>query len=358
MRPAPATFQKKLLAWYRVHGRHDLPWRRSWDPYPVLVSELMLQQTTVATVIPYFGRFLRRFPTLAALASARLESVLELWSGLGYYARARNLHRAAQILVHEHGGRMPREREAVEALPGVGPYTAGAVLSFAFNQPAALVDGNVIRVLARVYGVRQNTKTTPVLKRLWALAKALTPPGGARHYNSALMDLGATVCRPAAPDCARCPLTGVCWARRHDRVADIPATGSEPAKKQLHWHAAMIEKDGRWLLRRRPAAGLYAGLWEFPGLEFARPPARTEIPRLFRDRFGARPRSTRSPAPLRHVLSHREIFMFPWLCEPVGPFGGGRWVASRDVPRLAISSLTRRLWEGIERNQEKTGRTA
>ncbi|MBK9922947.1 MAG: A/G-specific adenine glycosylase [Elusimicrobia bacterium] len=264
MRPAPATFQKKLLAWYRVHGRHDLPWRRSWDPYPVLVSELMLQQTTVATVIPYFERFLQRFPTLAALASARLESVLELWSGLGYYARARNLHRAAQILVNRHGGRMPRDREAVDALPGVGPYTAGAVLSFAFNQPAALVDGNVIRVLARVYGVRQNTKTAPVSKRLWALAKALTPPGGARHYNSALMDLGATVCRPAAPDCARCPLSGVCWARRQDRVADIPATGGEPAKKTIYWHAAMVEKDGRWLLRRRPSTGLYAGLWEFP----------------------------------------------------------------------------------------------
>lgn len=312
----------------------------------------MLQQTTVATVIPYFHRFVRRFPTLATLAAAPLQKVLELWSGLGYYARARNLHRAAQILVRDHGGRMPRTREAVESLPGVGPYTAGAVLSFAFDQRAALVDGNVIRVLARVYGVRENTKAAPVLKRLWALATVLTPPGGARHYNSALMDLGATVCRPAAPDCARCPLTKDCWARRNGRVADLPRTGADPAKKQLYWHAALIEKDGRWFLRRRPPAGLYAGLWEFPGLEFVKPPPRKDIPRLFEERFGARPRSPRAPAPLRHALSHREIALFPWVCEPVGASADGRWFRAGEIPRLAVSSLTRRVWGHARRDLE------
>ncbi|HNG45733.1 MAG TPA: A/G-specific adenine glycosylase, partial [Elusimicrobiota bacterium] len=186
-----APFRSRLLAWYKKHGRHDLPWRKGgWDPYRILVSELMLQQTGVQTVVPYFHRFVKRFPTFKALSRAPQEKVLALWSGLGYYARARNLQKAAQTIVAEHGGRLPRTRAAVEDLSGVGPYTAGALLSFAYNQSEALVDGNVIRVLARVYGIRRNTKEPPVLKKIWDLARSLVPPDGARHFNSALMDLG------------------------------------------------------------------------------------------------------------------------------------------------------------------------
>lgn len=351
MKPAPAVFQKKLLSWYRRHGRHDLPWRTTWDPYAVLVSELMLQQTTVATVIPYFHRFLKRFPDVRSLAKAPQEKVLALWAGLGYYARARHLHLAAQKILSDHAGRMPRTRAEVESLPGVGPYTAGAVLSFAYNQPEALVDGNVVRVLARVYGVRENTKSAPVLKRFWGMARVLVPPKGARHYNSALMDLGATVCRPAAPDCDRCPLAGVCWARRCGRQADVPFTGGDPVKKKVYWHAAIIEKSGRWFLRRRPPTGLYAGLWEFPSVEFGQDPPPREVTRLFEDRLHARPLAGKPLEPLRHVLSHREVWVSPWACAPTGRLPPGRWFSGADVGRGAVSSLTRRVWQRVGNSQ-------
>lgn len=347
MIPSPAVFRKKILSWYQRHGRHDLPWRARWDPYPILVSELMLQQTTVATVIPYFHRFLKKFPHVRDLANAPLESVLALWAGLGYYARARHLHRAAQQILATHRGRMPRTRAEMESLPGVGPYTAGAVLSFAYNQPEALVDGNVIRVLSRVYGVRDNTKSPPVLKHLWEMARALVPSGGARYFNSALMDLGATVCRPTAPDCAQCPLAGVCWANRKGRQAEIPAAGADPAKKKIHAHVAVIERDGRWFLRRRPPTGLYGGLWEFPGFEFLSAPSLRAVAGLFRERLGARPVGPRPLDALRHVLSHREIRVSPWVCAGELERTEGRWFSADQIRRGAVSTLTRRVWERV-----------
>ncbi|MBL0349265.1 MAG: A/G-specific adenine glycosylase [Elusimicrobia bacterium] len=359
-------FRTRLLAWYKKHGRHDLPWRRGFrslrdrppslssgkgrsgpDPYRILVSELMLQQTGVQTVIPYFHRFLKRFPTFKILARAPQEKVLERWSGLGYYARARNLQKAAQKIVAEHAGRLPRTRAEVEDLPGVGPYTAGALLSFAYDQPEALVDGNVIRVLSRVYGIRRNTKEPPVLKKIWDLARTLVPPDGARHFNSALMDLGATVCKPASPDCAVCPLAARCWANRKGRPSDLPVVGADGPKKLLHIHAAIVEKGGRWLLRRRPATGLYAGLWEFPGLEFKDPPPTAQVARFLRDRFNAAPSSPRPLAALRHTLSHREIVVHPWRCTLEKTAGGNRWFPAKDINRLAISSLTRRVWQQV-----------
>jgi A/G-specific adenine glycosylase len=344
----PALFRSRLLAWYKKNGRHDLPWRKGgWDPYRILVSELMLQQTGVQTVIPYFHRFLKRFPTFEALARAPQEKVLALWSGLGYYARARNLQKAAQTIVAEHGGRLPRTRAAVEDLSGVGPYTAGALLSFAYDQPEALVDGNVIRVLARVYGIRRNTKEAPVLKKIWRLARALVPPDGARHFNSALMDLGATVCKPANPDCGACPLATGCWANRNGRASDLPVVGAEGPKKLLHVHAAIVEQGGRWLLRRRPPTGLYAGLWEFPGLEFKDSPPAAQVARFLRERFRAAPSSPRPLPALRHTLSHREIVVHPWRCKLEKTAGGHRWFPAKDIDRLAISSLTRRVWQQV-----------
>ncbi len=339
------------MGWFEKRGRHDLPWRRNWDPYRILVSELMLQQTTVAAVIPYFRRFLKTFPTIKRLAGAPLERVLEHWSGLGYYARARNLHKTAKKIAKEHGGRMPGDRKQVEDLPGVGPYTTGAILSLAFDKPAALVDGNVIRVLARIYGIQRNTKHPRVLAKIWTLARSLVPPGGARAFNSALMDLGALVCRPRSPDCPACPFSNICLARRWGRQEEIPITGPETARKVVHVHTALIERNGRWLLRRRPAEGLYGGLWEFPGVESGRKSSSAEAALLLKKRFRASPLHPRPLPSITHTLSHREMRVHPWRCRLSPGAFEGEWFAGRDIGRLAISSLTRRIWDRTGENQ-------
>jgi A/G-specific adenine glycosylase len=202
-------FQRRLLRWYRRHGR-DLPWRRTRDPYRILVSEVMLQQTQVERVLGFYEPFLRRYPTFEALAAAPEPQVCEAWEGLGYYARARNLRRAAQQVTGEHGGRLPDDPHLIQRLPGIGRYTAGAVLSFAYNRDAAILDTNAARVLRRVFGLRQRGSTGRLQRRLWKLAEQVTPRGRAEPFNQAIMDLGAMICRARAPACARCPVYAVC----------------------------------------------------------------------------------------------------------------------------------------------------
>ncbi|MBI4395904.1 MAG: A/G-specific adenine glycosylase, partial [Elusimicrobia bacterium] len=288
-----------MLKWYVRLGRHDLPWRTRWSLYHVLVSEAMLQQTTVATVLPYFRRFVHAFPTMKSLTSASGEKVLELWSGLGYYARARNLQAAAKTIVRDFGGKLPARRDAVESLPGVGPYTAGAILSFVYDEPEALVDGNVVRVLSRVYGVLENAKEPEGARRFWKLARRLVPPGGARQYNSALMDLGATVCRPRSPACSRCPFRNACWARRNGKQDEFPISVPRNRRNEIHIQTALARHRGKWLMVRRPSKGLYGGLWEFP--EF--------------DRVSRALRVVKSLPAVKQVLSHRVIHYHPRLCE-------------------------------------------
>jgi A/G-specific adenine glycosylase len=220
-RPDSATFQRRLLAWYARHAR-DLPWRRTRQPYRILVSEVMLQQTQVDRVQTFYGRFLRRYPSFEALAAAGEPEVREAWDGLGYYARARNLHRTARLVVAEHGGRLPRDPDTIRRLPGIGRYTAGAVLSIAYGQDAPIVDTNAARVLRRVFGLRPRGGKASVMRRLWALAERLTPPGRAGAFNQAIMDLGAMVCRPRNPHCPRCPVRSMCRARATRRAPSAP----------------------------------------------------------------------------------------------------------------------------------------
>jgi A/G-specific adenine glycosylase len=225
MRVAPErrrAFRRALLRWYARHGR-DLPWRRTRDPYRILVSEIMLQQTQVDRVKHFYPRFLGRYPTVAALARAAADEVREAWDGLGYYARSRNLHRAAQSMVADHGGRVPRAAAAIRALPGIGRYTASAVRCFAFGEATAILDTNAARVLQRVFGVRGDRRRTRVERRLWSLAETVTPPRRAYDFNQAIMDLGATVCTARAPACPRCPLGHMCRAvARFTRAASTP----------------------------------------------------------------------------------------------------------------------------------------
>jgi len=258
------AFAGPLLDWYRARKRR-LPWReREDDPYAVWVAEIMLQQTQVATVIPYYQRWLARFPTTEALASAPPEEVLKHWAGLGYYARARNLHRAAQIVVEQHGGQVPSDPAQLAALPGIGRYTAGAIRSIAFNQPAPIVDANVIRVLSRVFAFEGDPKSRSNQARLWHLAETLIPEGQARDFNQAIMELGALVCSPADPACERCPLRPVCHAGNSPDPTAWPQIPAGRASVRVT-HCSTILRDGdRVLVVQRPPHGLWGGLWEFP----------------------------------------------------------------------------------------------
>jgi A/G-specific adenine glycosylase len=260
----PSSIGEKLLSWYELNQR-DLPWRRQPSPYAVWVSEIMLQQTRVETVIPYFQRWMERFPSVEALARASLQQVLSAWEGLGYYSRARNIHKAAQIIVGQYTGRLPDDPQALRKLPGIGRYTAGAIASIAFEKDEPALDGNIRRVLARLFNVRQPARSPEGERRLWELASELLPPGRAGDFNQALMDLGATLCTPQAPDCQRCPLPADCAAFKMGLQEELPVAASKAAIPHHTVTAAVIQRNGQVLITQRPANGLLGSLWEFPG---------------------------------------------------------------------------------------------
>ncbi|MEZ4425760.1 MAG: A/G-specific adenine glycosylase [Gemmatimonadota bacterium] len=345
--PDPAALRARLLAWYD-RARRDLPWRRTSDPYRVWVSEVMLQQTRVETVIPYYERWLERFPTVSALATADLDDVLPLWKGLGYYSRARNLHRAAQAVLERHGGEVPAEPDALRALPGVGAYTAGAVASIAFGRPEPLVDGNVRRVLSRWYDLE-----APGDREVWALARDLVDPERPGDFNQALMELGATVCTPRAPRCEGCPVEGSCLARARGTVELRPPPRKRGPVPHVHVLSLVVwTAEARTLLVQRPERGLLAGLWEFPARELAGPPD---------------PGRCASPLPpVEHVFSHLKATYHPLLIrmedppdsaeaalERVGAEGARpRWVTVPEAEVLALPVAQQKILAalvGVER---------
>ena len=254
-----------LLAWWDEE-RADVPWRRRTAPYAIWVAEVMLQQTQIATVIPYYERWMERFPTIEALAAASLDDVLKVWEGLGYYSRARRLHAAAQTVVEELDGRLPQDVETLQSLPGIGPYTAGAIASIAFGRPAPVLDGNVIRVLARLLDLEEDVTQRETRKRLWAVAAGLVPAGRPGDFNEALMELGQRICVPAGPRCPRCPLVAHCLARRRGTQLERPVR--PPRKRTPHYDVAagvIWRNDGHFLIARRSLDALLGGLWQFPG---------------------------------------------------------------------------------------------
>ncbi len=303
------SFSDKLLTWYDT-ARRDLPWRQTQDPYAILVSETMLQQTQVATVIPFYHRFLQQFPTVAALAQADLQQVLALWAGLGYYRRARLLHAAAQYVVAQYQGVFPMTAAALQELPGVGRYTAGAVASIAFGQRAPLVDGNVMRVLARLRACALPIDQAATQKLFWHWTEVLVPAQRPGDYNQALMELGATVCTPTQPACAHCPVRALCTGYAQGSAATLPTRRAAKANPELRWLACLLtDAKGRILMAQRPATGLWAGLWEPPLLALTKAPAK---------------KLARPPAPLPatwrplgqapafvHKLTHRTITVHP-----------------------------------------------
>jgi A/G-specific adenine glycosylase len=305
----PEDIAPALLPWFDAAGRHDLPWQAEPTPYRVWVSEVMLQQTQVATVKPYFERFMARFPDVAALAAAPQDEVMRLWSGLGYYARARNLHRAAQAVVAQHGGELPETLEALIALPGIGRSTGGAILALSRGARHPILDGNAKRVLARVFAVEEPPNATAGLKRLWTLAEAATPAARVAAYTQAIMDLGATVCTRASPDCARCPLTRGCAALATGRTRGIPVARRRTPRRLEAAHVVLVTAGGRVLLERRPPRGIWGGLHappQFPDAAAARAYLAAHFPDA--------PEPRRLPT-LRHAFTHFDLDLVPWVVE-------------------------------------------
>ena len=306
-----------LLAWFAAHGRRHLPWQNPATPYRVWVSEVMLQQTQVATVIPYFERFMARFPDPATLAAAPLDEVLALWSGLGYYARGRNLHRAAKVLEAEHGGDLPDTAAALTALPGIGRSTAGAILALAHGRREPILDGNVKRVLARYHGIHGWTGEAAVQRELWALAERHTPRAGVAAYTQAIMDLGALVCTRRRPRCGECPLAAGCHARRTGETDLLPTPRPRRSLPTRRGTFLIIENPaGEVLLERRPPSGVWGGLWCPPQC-----PEAAEPGAWVADRLGLKAVAMTAWAPLHHTFTHFRLEMHPHHLRVKAPGG-------------------------------------
>ena len=321
----PAKFAGRVIAWQRTHGRHDLPWQGK-DPYRVWLSEVMLQQTQVATVLAYFDRFVARFPDVRGLAAASVDDVLALWSGLGYYSRARNLHRAAQSIVREHGGAFPRSSAALATLPGIGRSTAAAIAAFSFGERVAILDGNVKRVLARVLAFDGDLAKAGAERELWSAATALLPRRGIEVYTQGLMDLGATICLARRPSCLLCPVQGLCRAAKEGTQERYPVKSRrlvrgrrENVWLELRWRGQV------WLIQREPK-GVWAGLWSLP--EFDSIEALNEA-------GAAWPGKAETLAPFKHVLTH-----FDWVLQPV------RWAFPAVTSARAVARCTSAWPEG------------
>jgi A/G-specific adenine glycosylase len=340
-----SAVRKALLAWYRQH-RRDLPWRRTRDPYAIWVSETMLQQTRVETVVGYYQRFLERFPNPHALARAESDDVLGAWAGLGYYGRARNLQAAARQVVENHGGELPDDVEALRALKGVGRYTAGAIASIAFDRPAPIVDGNVARVLTRLLGIREDVQSTPVVKRLWEEADVLARGESPGDLNQALMELGATLCTPRSPRCDTCPIANPCRARQAGDPESIPVKRTKPKPKRVEAIAAFVERRGKALAVRRPPNGLLGGLWELPGGELrSRERPDEGLVRSLRERIGLSVSDLERLGTVRHVFTHRVLRLHVYRAGGVRGrvrlegFDAHRWLppaALADLPQSRV----------------------
>jgi A/G-specific adenine glycosylase len=305
------SFAERVITWYQHSGRHELPWQRPRTPYRVWISEIMLQQTQVVTVVPYFLRFMERFPDVATLAQAPLDDVLHHWSGLGYYARARNLHRAAQTLVRDHGGVFPRDLAMIGALPGVGRSTAGAIMSLGLGMRASILDGNVKRVLARCFAIDGWPGSHETLLRLWDMAEQLTPIAQCHDYNQAMMDLGAMICKRTKPTCLRCPLIDLCQAHAQQRVAELPAAKPRKSKPEQHTRMLIVrDANGAVLLEKRPPAGLWGGLWSLPecGVE-------DDIRAHLQQRLDGEIKRVAPLQSFRHTFSHFHLHIQPLVVE-------------------------------------------
>ena len=339
------SFAGLIVRWQRTHGRNSLPWQSTRDPYRVWLSEIMLQQTQVAAVVGYYGRFIARFPDVQALAAAELDEVLALWSGLGYYSRARNLHRCAREVVALHRGEFPGNARALQTLPGIGRSTAAAIASFCFGERVAILDGNVKRVLTRMLGFGADLAVAAGERSLWTRAEELLPRRALRQampaYTQGLMDLGATVCFARNPSCLLCPVRELCAAAREGKPENYPVKTRKLKRSSLSWWLLRAQaRDGSVWLEKRPAAGIWGGLHCLPVFE-SRDALRAALPAIARARL-------QDDAPFVHVLTHKELHLHPVAAQlPAAGLRGrqGGWFASGEWPQLGLPAPIRRLLE-------------
>ena len=352
---ADPSFSADIIAWQRQHGRHALPWQNTNDAYRIWLSEIMLQQTQVATVIPYYQRFLQRFPTLADLAQAPVGDVMAHWAGLGYYTRARNLQRCAQVVVAQHGGQFPADPAQLAELPGIGRSTAAAIAAFGFGARAAIMDGNVKRVFARVFGVTEFPGLKPVEERLWRHAQALLPRDeGIQSYTQGLMDLGATICTRSKPACARCPLQARCVALAQDQVAALPMRKPKKAVPQKFCSMLVAVHQGQVLLLQRPALGIWAGLLSLPELNGQQSEAASfaqeQVERVLLP-FGS-VASVSALEPISHGFTHFKLAIQPYLVhmsqrQVLAGQIEYQWLDLADVARAALPAPVKKLLLGL-----------
>ena len=301
-----SDFASRLITWQKMHGRHDLPWQNTSDPYAIWVSEIMLQQTQVASVIGYYSKFMQRFPNIATLALATQEEVLQHWSGLGYYSRARNLHHATTIIVDQYNGEFPQDFDIIQTLPGIGRSTAAAIASFAFNQVQTILDGNVKRVLARHFLVEGWPSSPKVEKDLWCLAEALLPEQDMVAYTQGLMDLGATLCSRSKPKCTSCPLMNTCVAYQQNRVAELPTPKPRKAIPEKYTTMLILQHGDEVLLEKRPSTGIWGGLWSFPETD-----AKLDFETIALNQFAMIAEATQPLPTLSHAFTHFKLHIQP-----------------------------------------------
>ena len=343
-------FQQKLLKWFAQYKRL-LPWRTHGNPYRILVVEVMLQQTQIKTVIPYYKRWLRTFPNIKALASARLDKILKLWEGLGYYSRARNLHKAAQIIAQKFGGRIPNDPEELQSLPGIGRYTAGAIASIAFEKPVPLVDGNVARVLSRIFYLRKDVTKPETQESLYALAGKLVPKKEAGAFNQALMELGSLICVPEFPKCNICPVKTLCLAFKKGEPSKLPIKSNGVQVKRIDMAVGILKENEKLLVRRRPEYGIWGGLWELPGTVCERGQSPEEaLKEEFKKMLGFSIKIEGKHSPLEHRFTHRKAMIHPFHLKMKAYDGKRtpnrskiRWAASADLKNLSFPVPHRKL---------------
>ena len=358
------SLRKALIDWYLVNQR-DLPWRKSSTPYPIWVSEVMLQQTQVATVLPYYHEFLKRFPNLQKLARADLQEVLKAWEGMGYYARARNLHRAAGVVIDQHQGNIPRNWQNFRKLPGVGDYIAAAVLSIAFNQPYSVVDGNVKRVLSRLFVMKQPVNHSPSKKIFQQAAANLLDTLEPGTFNQALMELGATVCKPRNPLCRTCPVETWCLAYQSDRISEFPRKLKKPAAPLYPIAVGVVFKNNRVLITRRKPEGLLGGLWEFPGGKIKkRETGKTACTREIKEEVNLEVKVDSHLCRVKHAYTHFKIQMDVFCCSYIsgrvkldGPVDH-RWIRLNQLEDYPLPKANHKFLAKLRQYEEKGMRNA
>jgi A/G-specific adenine glycosylase len=348
LKKALRRIQVNLLQWFKENAR-DLPWRKTSDPYAIWISEIMLQQTQVPTVIPYYQRFLKTFPTVRHLAKTDLSKILKIWEGLGYYTRARNLHKASQVISNHFEGRIPDNLKDLLHLPGIGRYTAGAILSIAYNKEAPIVDGNVKRVLSRIFAVSGDPKQKETEALLWNISESLIPKGHASAFNQGLMDLGSMICTPREPQCPECPLRNLCKARASGNPEKYPSKVIRKAVPRIEAVAAIIRKDGKVLLKQRPPKGLLGGLWEFPnwnvdgGNDLER-----ELKNCLRKEMDLVAKVGDPAGMYQQTFSHFKLTLSVYPCHVVKGAAEGKWVFIKNLHLFPMSRIHRRIAKTLE----------